>query len=55
MYFPVYDPHGEMFEVPAARLNDLILVRGWTFWHPSEKKIVFKEDQKKTTEGTENP
>lgn len=43
MYHVVYDPSGEMFEVMPNRLHDLILVRGWTFWHPSENKVVFKE------------
>ena len=42
MLFKVYDPKGEMFEVTASRLNELIVVRGWTFWHPSEQKVVFK-------------
>lgn len=49
MLFIVYDPTGEMFEVPASRLNDLIVVRQWTFWHPSEKKEVFKEASQEAT------
>ena len=51
MYFKVYDKSGEMFEVPAGRLNDLIVIRGWTFWHPSEQKSVFKDDQVKVADG----
>lgn len=50
MFYVVYDPHGEMFEVPAVRLNDLIVVRQWTFWHPSEKKEVFRDQPKKPHE-----
>lgn len=54
MYHVVYDPSGEMFEVVAAKLHDLILIRGWTFWHPSENKVVFKEDAATPIEGTED-
>lgn len=50
MYFKVYDPKGEMFEVPAGRLQELIVSLGWTFWHPSEKKVVFKDKGEKTPE-----
>ncbi|MBB5277776.1 hypothetical protein HNR26_003865 [Rhizobium rosettiformans] len=50
MYFKVYDPKGEMFEVPAGRLQELIVSLGWTFWHPSEKKVVFKDQGAKTHE-----
>lgn len=48
MLFIVYDPQGEIFEVPAFRLNDLVVVRQWTFWHPSEKKDVFKDNSETT-------
>jgi hypothetical protein len=43
MYYQVYDPKGEPFEVTAGRLHDLIVVRQWTFWPPTESKPVFKE------------
>lgn len=45
--FTVYDPKGEMFEVTAGRLNDLVVVRGWTFWHPSQKVEVFKDPKER--------
>jgi hypothetical protein len=48
MYFRVYDPKGEMFEVMASRLHDLIVERGWTFWHPDEKKDVFGDIEART-------
>lgn len=41
MRFVVYDPKGEMFEVIASKLKDLIVNRGWTFWHPSKVVEVF--------------
>lgn len=45
-YYTVYDPQGEMFEVPASKLDKLVVQLGWTFWHPSENKIVFEGDVK---------
>lgn len=50
-YYTVYDPKGEMFEVPASKLDKLVVKLGWTFWHPSENKIVFKDDTKDTEDG----
>jgi len=53
MYFTVYDPHGEMFEVPAAKVRELTLVRGWTLWHPAAQQPVFRDEQKQEDpEGT---
>ena len=46
-YYAVYDPKGEMFEVSASKLNKLVVKLGWTFWHPSEQKIVFKDAEGK--------
>lgn len=48
MYFAVYDPHGEMFEVPASQLRRLVVDLGWTFWHPSETRDVFAKLADKT-------
>lgn len=50
-YYKVYDPTGEMFEVPASKLDKLVVRLGWTFWHPSENKIVFKDDVKGEEDG----
>lgn len=49
-YYTVYDPQGEMFEVPASKLDKLVVKLGWTFWHPSENKIVFGGDVNNTKE-----
>ena len=43
-YYTVYDPQGEMFEVPTSKLDKLVVKLGWTFWHPSENKIVFNDE-----------
>lgn len=53
MYYLVYDPKGEPFEVTASKLQDLIVERGWTFWHPDEKKVVF-DDQDTNSEVPDN-
>lgn len=50
MLYIVYDPKGELFEVPAFRLNDLIVVQQWTFWHPDENKEVFRDNPKETVD-----
>jgi hypothetical protein len=43
VYHVVYDPNGEMFEVPAFKLRYLIVELGWTVWHPDRPKKVFND------------
>lgn len=48
MYFKVYDPKGEMFEVIASVAKTLIVDHGWTTLPPDQATPVFKEPEAPT-------